>query len=523
MSVPQEVPADLCDLFDDYVSGRLDPLPFQRLEVRLLADPQARYWFVRYCRLDTDLSLEIRAALAAERALRRLDEPSAAAADESRPEQSPRARGWATARHLAGAAAVLLLAAGACLWLVGGSDHGDEIAWLTNAQNCQWADQRAPAGDMRAGKLLCLERGLAEIRLLKGARLILEAPASLELLSANSARLVRGKLTARVPDSAKGFQLQLPQGKVIDLGTEFGVAVAADGTTDVYVFAGRVEAQGDPTDTAPPTSLSLTEKQAARIDSRGVSLQPARPQPGHSDFVRGIPVVVPRIWALDFTRTIDGTLHDAVGRGIGLTHRLPGTGHGLDPDDRNLRLNPAQGRLELTTTNSDINTQYRLDVGEYLGVRLADLGFTGAEDFEVRVVVPDIPALQSVGQFGLYAGARSDHNIRGGLISRKEPEQYRQFLVENRGGNDAPPHYVGVTSPGQDLRLTLKRAQGRYFLTVENMTAGTSTILSMPQPQGMDGETDLHVGFFGANTQSEIRRTLILKNFEVTLWTAPGN
>ena len=228
---------------------------------------------------------------------------------------------------------------------------------------------------------------------------------------------------------------------------------------------------------------------------------------------------MPRTVTLDFQQPIEGGLRDAAGLGTGLSHRLPGTGRRLKPNDENLTLNLAQGQLELTTTNSDLNTQYRLDQGEYLGIKLSDLGFTGPEDFALTVVVPSIPALQRVGQFGLYAGIQSDHSIRGGLLSRKEPEQYRQFLVQNEHGKDAPPHFVGLTTPGDDLRLTLRREGKLYSLTVENLTNGLSTTLTMPQPPYLEGQSELHVGFFGANTQSEIRRTLILKEFKATVWT----
>ena len=33
-----------------------------------------------------------------------------------------------------------------------------------------------------------------------------------------------------------------------------------------------------------------------------------------------------------------------------------------------------------------------MDTGEYLGVRLRELGFTGPEDFEIRATIPSIPA-----------------------------------------------------------------------------------------------------------------------------------
>src|SRR5262249_55798352 len=160
--------------------------------------------------------------------------------------------------------------------------------------------------------------------------------------------------------------------------------------------------------------------------------------------------------------TFDGPapagLADAGGAPTGLTHRLPGTGFRLPERDPNLRLD-ARGHLALTTTNSDLNRQYRLHHGEYLGVRPSDLGFTGAEDFAVTVSIPNIPALEFVGQFGLYAGTRSDRNIRGGLLSSRPEEagQYTQFLVNNNGGRDSDLYEVGLLSTGADLRLTPNR------------------------------------------------------------------
>jgi hypothetical protein len=225
---------------------------------------------------------------------------------------------------------------------------------------------------------------------------------------------------------------------------------------------------------------------------------------------------------LTFDRPDAGGIRDANGAGTGLTHRLPGTGRRLPAHDPNLRLDPAKGHLELTTTNSDLNTQYRLYHGEYLGVRLADLGFTGPEDFAVTVKIPNIPALEFVGQFGLYVGTRSNRSIRGGLLSsrRQEPGQYTQFLVNNDEGRDTDPNKVGLLATGTDLRLTLKRTGGQYALTVENLTDGSASTLTIRHPEFLDGERDLFVGLFGANTQSEVRKTLIIKEFAVTVWTA---
>ncbi len=179
---------------------------------------------------------------------------------------------------------------------------------------------------------------------------------------------------------------------------------------------------------------------------------------------------------------------DAEGRGIGLTHRLPGTGGNLPGSDPNLRLRPDRRALELTTTRSDMNTQDRMPTGEYLGFRLADLGFTGKEDFEIRVTIPNIPGLSVVGQFGLYAGSSSDKNIRGGLICWPDPDTYRLFLVNNFGGNDTDIYEVGLMTTGDDLRLTLRRLGGRYSLVVDNLTRNSSSTLAIAHPAFLDGE-----------------------------------
>jgi FecR protein len=518
MNTTGDIPDDLKDLIDDYVAGLLDEARTERLEQRLRADVEARRYFVSYCRLHTDLHLEVRARQLGERALRTLGEVSAAPSlDSPTGALHPPARrllAFFPVKLLA-AAALLLLAIGAGWWIATrpGETGPQEVAWLVNAQNCQWEEDTEPAGAMRTGTILRVERGLAEIHFRSGARVVLEGPASLELLSANSARLLRGKLSARVPEPAIGFEVLSPQGKVVDLGTEFGVSVDDNGATDVRVFAGKVKASagGDP--------VSLTANQSARLDGAGVTLQPD----GANGFVRAIvppPVIVPRVLTIDFRSPVTGTLGDFLSNGTGLTHRLPGTGGKLGARDANLRLDPDNGHLSLLTTNSDINQQVNMDRGEYLGVRLADLGFTGSEDFAVTVAIPKIPALPHVGQFGLYAGTKSDRNIRGGVISKREPGQYTQFLVNNNGGRDTDSHFVGLSSVGDDLRLTLRRTAGKYSLTVANETTGGSTTLATRHPDFLDGERDLYVGLFGANTQSEVRKTLVIKEVQVTVWTA---
>jgi ferric-dicitrate binding protein FerR (iron transport regulator) len=280
-------PENLMDLFDDYLDDRLDAVRLGELEALLRADPEARATFVRYCRLHTDLHLETRAFQASARALQRLQVVDPTSEAKQRP---TRRRRW---RAAALVAALLLLGVGLA-WGLGwfrsnsaspseGPNH--EVAWLVNAQDCQWAGG-TPPGEMVPGTMLVVDRGLAEVRFRSGVHVVLQGPARLELLSENSARLHQGRLTARVPQPATGFAVLSPQGKVVDLGTEFGMAVGADGGTDVYVFEGKVQAsaQGPPRD--------VTRDQAAHIASGSVV-------PGKDDgrqFVRAIvppPVIVP--------------------------------------------------------------------------------------------------------------------------------------------------------------------------------------------------------------------------------------
>lgn len=499
---------DLIGLIDDYLGGQIDAARLAVLEARLRDDPLAREVFVRYARLHTDLHFELRARQASERVLQEIDR------EPNRPPSRPR-------RRLATSLAVaigLLLAVSVGWWAV--SQPGD-VAWLVNAQNCTWSDG-GPPPDWRAGRIVSVDRGLVEFRFRSGAKVVLEGPARLELLSGSSVRLHHGTMAARV-ETGTGFEVLCPQGKVTDLGTEFGVSVNDREATAVHVFEGRVKVL--PTGAEAP--VDLTEAQTARLAPGQVTLAP---QAGSDGFIRAsIPPAntTPRTLTLAFDKPArDGAVRDAEGRPIGFTHRLPETGTQLPEHDPNLRLNTDKGHLELTTTNSDLNTRYQLWKGEYLGVRLSDLGFTGQEDFAVSATVLNIPALELVGQFGLYAGPGSDRTIRGGLINaRREAGLYNQFLVANHDHKDSPPLRVGLFETGTDLRMTLRRISGKYTLAVEALASGQASTLSVSQPAFLDQTRDLYVGVFGANTQTETSRKLIVKDFQVTVWVVapPGD
>src|SRR5262249_33724746 len=74
-----------------------------------------------------------------------------------------------------------------------------------------------------------------------GAEVTLEAPADLELVSAQRCVLHAGRLVAKVPAAAIGFIVDTPTAVLQDLGTEFGVHVKDAQTADVEVFEGLVD------------------------------------------------------------------------------------------------------------------------------------------------------------------------------------------------------------------------------------------------------------------------------------------
>ncbi len=130
------------------------------------------------------------------------------------------------------------------------------VARLSNEVDSRWEPSRAGDGsnggshpesvalpirtEFSAGQRLSLLAGLAEITFHSGARVILHGPAQFVVSNGLGGDLQFGKLTAKVPHGAAGFTISTPAGKVVDLGTEFGVKVNADRTMHVIVYVGEV-------------------------------------------------------------------------------------------------------------------------------------------------------------------------------------------------------------------------------------------------------------------------------------------
>jgi hypothetical protein len=75
-----------------------------------------------------------------------------------------------------------------------------------------------------------------------GEKVTLEGPAEFELIDVDCLSLKSGKLVASVTPQGRGFTVILPNGAVVDLGTEFAINVDLNGENRVKVLNGEVVA-----------------------------------------------------------------------------------------------------------------------------------------------------------------------------------------------------------------------------------------------------------------------------------------
>lgn len=153
------------------------------------------------------------------------------------------------------AAIAALLVAGLSVWhfsspsswvspVRGISSVSVKIATVRSNQHGQWADGREVVdGTALHAGVWMWQSGLVELVTTSGTVLLVEAPASLEIVDTLHARLLTGKLVVRMPKGCSGFVVDTPEMRVLDLGTEFGVSVSPAGESQVQVYDGKVRAE----------------------------------------------------------------------------------------------------------------------------------------------------------------------------------------------------------------------------------------------------------------------------------------
>ena len=225
---------ELQSLFAAKCDGTITQEQHRELEEKLAASAEARRLWFEYCDMETGLA----------------DWASARAGQEATslralPAPQPPLRAF---RRLPVLAAAAVVALGAFLWLrpevppeqpreVAASG----VALIARSAGADWEGTAPASGAVLASGALRLLSGAVLIEFFSGARVIVEGPSELQLVSPGEVILRSGRLSAHVPPQARGFTVRAQDFTLVDHGTDFALALPSDSAPEVHVFTGKVE------------------------------------------------------------------------------------------------------------------------------------------------------------------------------------------------------------------------------------------------------------------------------------------
>jgi ferric-dicitrate binding protein FerR (iron transport regulator) len=283
-----KVRLELDQLLSTLCDGALDDAGHARLEEMLTADAECRRHYLEYIDLHARLLTHPTHQGPSSLALPELPIANAGSATNRR-----RVGGRSIARYAAIVVTTLVVSL-ALQWLWSAThrevlipDLPEPVATLAQSHNCKWQDANSTilaGARLRPGEMR-LARGLARIRFDSGSELVIEGPATIRLESSTAAMLLSGRAVFHADDTAPPFELHTPTALLVDLGTEYAVAVTAE-AEEVHVFEGEVQR-------TPHSSLGesrpehLSAGEARRFARSGSESEPAVLDP--SGFVRQMP------------------------------------------------------------------------------------------------------------------------------------------------------------------------------------------------------------------------------------------
>jgi hypothetical protein len=140
---------------------------------------------------------------------------------------------------IAAAAALALVTFGS--WRLSSTTPATDAVVLLDAVAPTWTTPTLAPGEGASEGHFFLKTGLAKLHLAAGAEIILAGPCEFEVPKRGDCVLHRGRLTAQLTPGVDGFTVRTPHGRIVDLGTAFGLDVGTD-KTELHVFSGRVAA-----------------------------------------------------------------------------------------------------------------------------------------------------------------------------------------------------------------------------------------------------------------------------------------
>lgn len=138
---------------------------------------------------------------------------------------------------------------------------------------------------LKEGQRIQLSAGVLEILLSSGAKVTAEGPVDFELSTLLSMQLDKGKVVAAVPRTARGYTIITPTSEVVDIGTQFGLAVDDAGDTALHVFDGEVVARSRMKD-VDTDLIHARENESLMFEAQ--TIEPRRIAKFASDFTRWI-------------------------------------------------------------------------------------------------------------------------------------------------------------------------------------------------------------------------------------------
>lgn len=139
------------------------------------------------------------------------------------------------------------------------------VAVLSQSVNAEWGGEHRPdAGDSLTPGDLILRQGTIQIEFLAGVRLLLQAPADIQIRAADEVLIRHGSASCFVTEMGRGFRVLTKEMEVIDLGTAFSIDVKRDGKPEVHVLDGSVEIKSP-----QGATVELTEMHAIRMGDDG--------------------------------------------------------------------------------------------------------------------------------------------------------------------------------------------------------------------------------------------------------------
>jgi hypothetical protein len=282
--------AEIVALVERYLDGELDAAQQSALFERLRSDRCAQTLFVRSLmqaaylnellaqqRSDDDAS---RAGGRAARTEARSPAATPVAAPTpidapagSDPTASPSGWAWIQGRLFGwgGVGLVAVALAVASGWLLLGRGERAELADQTPPSGAAVAEHVTPTEAFHPRSIKLTDSGSARVALPKVGYMLVDGPASVDLVAPLRARLNRGRIRVRVTQpTGRGFAVDTPDGEVVDLSTEFGLDVTEGKNTGVVVFDGSVDLHvGKPKAGGMPRVERLTCGEGATFNKQG--------------------------------------------------------------------------------------------------------------------------------------------------------------------------------------------------------------------------------------------------------------